>query len=97
MRPWFGSHQFVIDDVELSLGTPPELWLGVEGESSEERAARLDAGRGILADAPELLDLVTRITVAAIEADAPDLLGAAPSGSVRTVGRPTTYAEGLPL
>lgn len=27
-------------DVELSLGTPPELWLGVEGESSEERAAK---------------------------------------------------------
>ncbi|GCD43755.1 hypothetical protein [Streptomyces paromomycinus] len=97
MKHRFGSHQFVIDDVELSLGTPPELWLGVDGESAEERAARLEAARGILADDPELLDLVTRITVAAIEADAPDLLGAAPSGSVRVVGRHTTYAEGLSL
>ncbi|MFH8404295.1 hypothetical protein ACH4FX_05905 [Streptomyces sp. NPDC018019] len=97
MKHWFGNHQFVIDDVELSLGTPPELWLGVEGESAEERAARLDAGRGILADAPDLLDLVIRITVAAIEEDAPDLLGYTPSGSARLAGRPTTYAEGLPL
>lgn len=97
MKHWFGSRQLVIDDVELSLGTPPELWLGVEGESAEERSARLEAARGILADEPELLDLVTRITVAAIEADAPDLLGTEFSGSVRITGRPTTYAEGLPL
>lgn len=37
MKHWFGSHQLVIDDVELSLGTPPELWLGDESESAEER------------------------------------------------------------
>jgi hypothetical protein len=41
---------------ELALGTPVELWLGVEGESDEERAARLDAARDILSD-PEYRDL----------------------------------------
>jgi hypothetical protein len=44
------------DFAELALGTPLELWLGVEGESDEERAARLDAARDILAD-PEYRDL----------------------------------------
>lgn len=44
------------DFAELALGTPPELWLGVDGESAEERAARLDAARDILAD-PEYRDL----------------------------------------
>ena len=44
------------DFAELSLGTPAELWLGVDGESDEERAARLDAARDILAD-PEYRSL----------------------------------------
>ncbi|MGW7424459.1 hypothetical protein ACWGJB_31260 [Streptomyces sp. NPDC054813] len=38
------------DFLELALGTPVELWLGVDGESEEERAARLDAARDILTD-----------------------------------------------
>ncbi|MFK0107553.1 hypothetical protein [Streptomyces sp. NPDC091217] len=38
------------DFLELALGTPLELWLGVDGESEEERAARLDAARDILTD-----------------------------------------------
>ncbi|MFE5031281.1 hypothetical protein [Streptomyces sp. NPDC056683] len=38
------------DFLELALGTPLELWLGVEGESEVERAARLDAARDILTD-----------------------------------------------
>ncbi|MGW2961224.1 hypothetical protein ACWDGI_22525 [Streptomyces sp. NPDC001220] len=38
------------DFLELALGTPVELWLGVEGESELERAARLDAARDILTD-----------------------------------------------
>ncbi|MEV6840953.1 hypothetical protein AB0N17_41860 [Streptomyces sp. NPDC051133] len=41
---------------ELALGTPVELWLGVEGETAEERAARLDAARDILSD-PQFSDL----------------------------------------
>ncbi|MER6249216.1 hypothetical protein [Streptomyces griseorubiginosus] len=41
---------------ELALGTPVELWLGVEDESDEERAARLDAARDILAN-PEYRSL----------------------------------------
>ncbi|GAA0496459.1 hypothetical protein [Streptomyces olivaceiscleroticus] len=64
------------DPMGLVIGTPTALWLGVPGESEEERLARLDAARHILADEPELMDLVTRITVAAIEADTPDLLAA---------------------
>ncbi|MEU7485048.1 hypothetical protein [Streptomyces sp. NPDC042319] len=69
--------QYVDDDpMDLVIGTPTALWLGVPGESEEERLARLDAARDILADEPELMDLVTRITVAAIEAETPDLLAA---------------------
>ncbi len=59
--------------VELALGTPLELWLGVEGESEVERAAREDAARDILSVYPELVDTVSRVTVEAIEAFAPDL------------------------
>ncbi|MGW6210899.1 hypothetical protein [Streptomyces sp. NPDC055109] len=77
MRAYIGGHQAVNDTdfVELALGTPVELWLGVEGESDEERAARLDAARDILA-APEYRDLpdrVSRVAAEAIEAYAPEL------------------------
>ncbi|WFB08614.1 hypothetical protein LRS74_17330 [Streptomyces sp. LX-29] len=67
------------ETVELSLGTPPELWLGVKGESEEERAGRLAAARDIFAEEqdPNVIDLVIRLTVAAIEADAEDLLSMA--------------------
>ncbi|MGY1436629.1 hypothetical protein [Streptomyces reniochalinae] len=44
------------DALELALGTPLELWLGVADESAEERAARLAAARDILAEEPELCD-----------------------------------------
>ncbi|MBE9498481.1 hypothetical protein IHE61_07100 [Streptomyces sp. GKU 257-1] len=37
------------------------MWLGVADESAEERAARLDAARDILAEEPELYDRVTAI------------------------------------
>jgi hypothetical protein len=50
-----------LEFAELALGTPPELWLGVEGESEEERAARLDAARDILTDDPTLLDAFDRV------------------------------------
>ncbi|MFS7877671.1 hypothetical protein ACEYXF_30695 [Streptomyces asiaticus] len=64
---------------ELALGTPVELWLGVEGETDEERAARLDAARDILAD-PEYHDLpddLVRLAARAVE-DHADLFHVVP-------------------
>ncbi|MFI9834011.1 hypothetical protein ACIHIX_40715 [Streptomyces sp. NPDC051913] len=55
------------DFLELALGTPVELWLGVEGESEEERAARLDAARDILADDPELLDRAVQVAAKTLD------------------------------
>ncbi|MEU6877957.1 hypothetical protein [Streptomyces sp. NPDC046712] len=80
MRTYIGGHQAVscTDFVELALGTPVELWLGVEGESEEERAARLDAARDILADNPNLPDDVSRVAAEAIEAYAPELFNVVP-------------------
>ncbi|MFJ8631514.1 hypothetical protein [Streptomyces sp. NPDC093568] len=82
MRTYIGHQQAVSaeDFVELSLGTPVELWLGAEGETDEERAARLDAARHILAD-PEyrsLPDDVARIAAEVIEAHAPELFNVVP-------------------
>lgn len=80
MRMYIGGHEAVssTDFVELALGTPVELWLGVEGESEEERAARLDAARDILADNPSLPDDVSRVAAEAIEAFAPELFNVVP-------------------
>ncbi|MEU4093002.1 hypothetical protein [Streptomyces sp. NPDC026673] len=80
MRTYVGGHQAVSDTdfVELALGTPVELWLGVEGESEMERAARLAAARDILADHPDLPDLVSQVAAEAIEAYAPELLNVVP-------------------
>ncbi|GAA2662803.1 hypothetical protein GCM10010400_22490 [Streptomyces aculeolatus] len=63
MKSFIAGHEVVtVDDaLELALGTPLELWLGVDGESAEERAARLDAARDILAEEPELYDRVTTL------------------------------------
>ncbi|MET9218679.1 hypothetical protein ABZX65_07835 [Streptomyces sp. NPDC003300] len=80
MRSYIGHHQAVSehDFVELALGTPVELWLGVEGEDKEERAARLAAARDILADDPTLPDRVSQVAAEAIEAYAPELFGIIP-------------------
>ncbi|MER6289131.1 hypothetical protein [Streptomyces sviceus] len=80
MRAYIGGHQAVSanDFIELALGTPPELWLGEEGETEEERAARKDAARDILADNPELPDDVARIAAEVIEAYAPELFNVIP-------------------
>ncbi|WP_189314578.1 hypothetical protein [Streptomyces brasiliensis] len=69
MRTYIGGHQAVsVDDfAELALGTPIELWLGVEGETDEERAAREDAARDILADHPEMPDDLIRIAAGVVE------------------------------
>ena len=79
-RLYVGGHQAVStnDFVELALGTPVELWLGVEDESEEERAARLDAARDILAANPNLPDDVSRVAAEAIEAYAPELFNVVP-------------------
>ncbi|WP_328440566.1 hypothetical protein OHA71_32765 [Streptomyces sp. NBC_00444] len=82
MRTYIGLQQAVSaeDFAELALGTPLELWLGVEGENEMERAARLDAARDILAD-PEyrsLPDHVTRIAAEMIETHAPELFNIVP-------------------
>ncbi|MFE1945221.1 hypothetical protein [Streptomyces massasporeus] len=82
MRTYIGRQQAVSveDFVELALGTPVELWLGTEGETAEERAARLDAARDILAD-PEYSNLpndVARIAAEVIEAHAPELFNVIP-------------------
>ncbi|PGH49315.1 hypothetical protein [Streptomyces sp. Ru87] len=63
---------------ELALGTPLELWLGEDNETEEERAARLDAARDILADDPGLPDRVSRVAAEAIETYAPHLLNVHP-------------------
>ncbi|WHM30784.1 hypothetical protein OH540_12340 [Streptomyces sp. BPPL-273] len=80
MRTYIGGHQAVSvnDFIELALGTPLELWLGAEGETEEERAARLDAARDILADNPDLPDDVTRVVAEVIEAHAPELFNVVP-------------------
>ncbi|KJY36239.1 hypothetical protein [Streptomyces katrae] len=80
MRIFIGGHEAVSTDefIELALGTPLELWLGVEGESEEERAARLDAARDILAEYPNLPDDVSRVAAQVIAANAPELFNIVP-------------------
>jgi hypothetical protein len=79
MRTYIGRHRPVspVDYVELALGTPVELWLGVEGETEEERAARLAAARDILADDPSMPDRVSQVAAEVIEAYAPELFNVA--------------------
>ncbi|MFF0033505.1 hypothetical protein ACFYS7_36145 [Streptomyces avermitilis] len=94
MRTYIGGHQAVsIDDfIELALGTPPELWLGEDGETEEERTARKDAARDILADNPELPDDVARIAAEVIEAHAPELFNVVPLA--RPAGRRRSSRKG---
>ncbi|RSN93747.1 hypothetical protein DMH26_24030 [Streptomyces sp. WAC 05379] len=79
MRAYIGRQQAISveDFAELALGTPVELWLGVEGETDEERAAREDAARDILADNPNLPDDLVRMAAQVIE-DNPDLFDVIP-------------------
>ncbi|GGX50090.1 hypothetical protein [Streptomyces chartreusis] len=79
MRAYIGRQQAVSveDFAELALGTPVELWLGVEGETDEERAAREDAARDILADNPNMPDDLVRMAAQVIEEN-PDLFDILP-------------------
>jgi hypothetical protein len=88
MKDFIGRHEArsTNDFLELALGTPLELWLGEDGESEEERAARLDAARDILADDPALCDRIAQVAVETIGDTMPELLRLAPA--VSTVVRP---------
>ncbi|MEE4493760.1 hypothetical protein [Streptomyces sp. BE230] len=89
MRTYIGGHEAVSDNdfVELALGTPLDLWLGVEGESEMDAAARMDAARDILADNPDFPDRVSRVAAEAIEAFAPEIFNVSPLPTRRPVGR----------
>lgn len=89
MRTYIGGHEAVSDTdfVELALGTPLDLWLGVEGESEMDAAARMDAARDILADNPDFPDRVSRVAAEAIEAFAPELFNVIPLPVRRPVRR----------
>jgi hypothetical protein len=65
--------------VELAIGTPLDLWLGVEGETSEERAAREAAARDILADDPSIADRTALFALMASGCILPDPLVLAPA------------------
>ncbi|MFJ6784634.1 hypothetical protein [Streptomyces yangpuensis] len=95
MRTYIGGQEAVNvnEFIELALGTPLELWLGVEGESEEERGARLDAARDILAEFPDLPDDVSRVAAQVIEANAPELFNIAPLGR-RPAGRCPAHKGG---
>ncbi|QNP70831.1 hypothetical protein IAG44_16245 [Streptomyces roseirectus] len=78
----------VSEFAELALGTPLELWLGVEGESEVERAARLDAARDILSD-PDfatLPDDLVRLAARVIE-EHPELFDVVPLSRRRAARR----------
>ncbi|MGW0840184.1 hypothetical protein ACWD26_08465 [Streptomyces sp. NPDC002787] len=81
MKYIVADHQAVTatEFAELALGTPVELWLGVDGETEEERAARLDAARDILAD-PEFASLpddLVRLAARVVD-DHPELFNVVP-------------------
>lgn len=80
MRTFIAGHEArsAEEFIELAIGTPLDLWLGVDGETDQERAAREDAARDILADDPELFDRVSRVVVEAIEALAPEIFDVCP-------------------
>ena len=81
MKTYIGRHAAhgTADFLELALGTPVALWLGEENETDEERAARLDAARDILADDPGMVDRTVRLAVETIGTTMPDLLRLAPA------------------
>jgi hypothetical protein len=81
VKNYVGRHRALTpnDFLELALGTPVDLWLGEEGETTEERAAREAAARDILADDPELFDRTTSLAAETIGRTRPELLTLAPA------------------
>jgi hypothetical protein len=92
-----GPHRALSTDefIELALGTPLDLWLGVEGESEQERAARMAAARDILADDPGMVDRTTALAVETIGRTMPELLHLAPTPRPATVVRHRSGRKGL--
>jgi hypothetical protein len=96
MHDFIGPHRATtLDDfLELALGTPLELWLGVEGESEQDRAAREAAARDIIADDPALFDRTTALAVQAIGDTMPELLALAPARPVLPARRRVRRTRG---
>ncbi|MDI5968623.1 hypothetical protein POF50_004560 [Streptomyces sp. SL13] len=97
MKDYIGRHAAhdTTDFLELALGTPIDLWLGEDGETDEERAARLDAARDILADDPAMVDRTTRLAVETIGATMPDLLRLAPAAPAVPAARRPRRTPGM--
>jgi hypothetical protein len=81
MQNYVGPYRATTTDefLELALGTPLELWLGEEGESAEQQAARQAAARDIIADDPSLFDRTTALAADVIGRTMPELLALAPA------------------
>lgn len=71
MRHFIGHHEIVTGDDTLQFAL--DLWLGPGGETPEERVARVDAGRQILADDPDLFDRVMHLVTGILERVATDV------------------------
>ncbi|MEE4541174.1 hypothetical protein V2S66_04230 [Streptomyces sp. V4-01] len=80
--------------IELALGTPLDLWLGVEGESEQEQAAREAAARDILADDPGMVDRTTALAVESIGRTMPELLHLAPAPRPAMAARRRSVRKG---
>ncbi|WP_433890708.1 hypothetical protein [Streptomyces sp. CA-111067] len=96
MRDFIGPHTALTTDdfLELALGTPLALWLGEDGETPDERAAREAAGRDILADDPGLFDRTTALAADTIGRTMPELLHLAPAGRPALTGRRRNQTRG---
>ncbi|MGW8380188.1 hypothetical protein [Streptomyces sp. ODS28] len=66
MRHYIGDQHIVTDDEALELAL--DLYLGEDDETDEETAARLDAGRDLLDEDPELFDRAARVVAEAFAA-----------------------------
>lgn len=97
MYDFVGPHRAVstTEFIELALGTPLDLWLGVEGESEQDRDAREAAARDILADDPGMVDRTTALAVETIGRTMPELLHLAPKICPATVVRRRPGRKGL--
>jgi hypothetical protein len=91
MRHYIGHHLVASTEevMELAIGTPLDLWLGAPNETEDERAARLDAARDILADDPELIDRLAARAALALDVHPADVLRvvALPAAPPRPSGR----------
>ncbi|MFF7193069.1 MULTISPECIES: hypothetical protein [unclassified Streptomyces] len=85
MHDYIGPHRALTTDdfLELALGTPLDLWLGEDGETPDERAAREAAARDILADDPALFDRTTALASEVIGRTMPELLRLTPARPAR--------------